>query len=305
MSSPTHDRPPTIDPIAARRWDGRLAASSPWLHEEVARRMEDRLQWILRDPPAWANWSALRGGLQGHGQVSKRYPKADVYIVEPHPQAEAVVRKAIGRPWWAPAGWLGGKTRWGQPADASVGLVWANMGLHMAGDPQALLGQWRRALTHDGFVMFSALGPDTLRELRQLYSRLGWPAPAHEFTDMHDWGDMLVQAGFAEPVMDMERIVLTWPEPGALLRELRSLGSNLHPGRFAGLRGRRWRARLEHELTQHLSTGEDGRLALTFEIVYGHAFTAPPRVRAASDTRISLDEMRVSLRQRNQNLPKT
>lgn len=267
--------------------------------------MEERLQWILREPAAWAHWSALRGGLQGHGRVRQRYPKADVYVVESDPRAQALLRQALARPWWAPAGWLGGKTRWGAPPQASVGLVWSNMGLHMAADPQTLVGQWRQALTDDGFVMFSALGPDTLRELRELYGRLGWPAPAHEFTDMHDWGDMLVHSGFAEPVMDMERIVLTWADPAALLQELRSLGANLHPARFPGLRGRRWRTAFEQELRQQLSTGEDGRLALTFEIVYGHAFTAPPRKHSSSDTRISLDEMRLSLRQRNQNLPKT
>ena len=225
--------------------------------------------------------------------------------MESDPRAQVLLRRALGRPWWSPAGWLGAKTRWSAPPDASVGLVWSNMGLHMVADPQTLLGQWRRALTDDGFVMFSALGPDTLRELRQLYQRLGWPAPSHEFTDMHDWGDMLVHSGFAEPVMDMERIVLTWADPEAMLQELRSLGANLHPGRFAGLRGRRWRATLAQELRRQLSTGESGRLELTFEIVYGHAFTAPPRQRAPADTHISLEEMRSSLRQRNQNLPKT
>jgi malonyl-CoA O-methyltransferase len=63
--------------------------------------------------------------------------------------------------------------------------------------------------------MFSCLGPDTLRELRALYAALGWPPPAHEFTDMHDWGDMLVASGFAEPVMDMERITLSFATPSA------------------------------------------------------------------------------------------
>src|SRR5205814_4613696 len=122
----------------------------------------------------------------------------------------------------------------------------------------------------DGFLMFSCLGPDSLRELRGLYAQEGWPPPAHDFTDMHDWGDMLVGAGFAEPVMDMERITLTWESPQRLLAELRELGANLHPARFPALRGRRWRERLDEELARSL-TGADGRLALTFEIIYGHA----------------------------------
>jgi malonyl-CoA O-methyltransferase len=176
-------------------------------------------------------------------------------------------------------------------------MLWANMALHMSADPQALIARWHRALAVDGFVMFSALGPDTLRELRPIYQAMGWPAPAHEFTDMHDWGDMLVQAGFAEPVMDMERIVLAWESPQRLLAELRSLGANLHRDRFAGLRGRQWKAVLEHELATRLSRpDEQGRLTLTFEVIYGHALKAAPRVRVNEQSAVSLRDMRAMLR---------
>ena len=147
-------------------------------------------------------------------------------------------------------------------------------------DPQALMREWLQGLAVDGFLMFSCLGPDTLRELRALYAALGWPAPSHEFTDMHDWGDMLVHGGFAEPVMDMERITLTWETPPRMLAELRELGANLHPERFPGLRGRRWRATLEAEIGSRLRN-EEGRIALTFEIVYGHALRPEPNARTA------------------------
>jgi malonyl-CoA O-methyltransferase len=112
---------------------------------------------------------------------------------------------------------------------------------------------------------------------------------------MHDWGDMLVAAGFAEPVMDMERITLTWETPQRLLAELCELGANLHPERFAGLRGRRWQARLHEEIGAGLR-GADGRLALTFEIVYGHAIRPAPRVRMDAQTSLSVDDMRGLLR---------
>ena len=92
--------------------------------------------------------------------------------------------------------------------------------------------------------------PDTLRELRPLYAEFGWPPPTHTFTDMHDWGDMLVGQGFAEPVMDMERITLSFSSPQTLLAELRGLGRNLHAGRFPGLRGRGWLAKLHAGLAQ-------------------------------------------------------
>ena len=259
--------------------------------------MEDRLQWIRTQPQAWAHWDPVRGGLQTHALLAARYPQADCFIVQPAGGAAALaaatrlVPSALSL-----ARWRGGRTRVAEPMDGDVQMLWANMALHMAADPQALIARWQRLLAADGFVMFSALGPDTLRELRALYAELGWPPPAHEFTDMHDWGDMLVHAGFAEPVMDMERIVLTWDSPARLLAELRGLGINLHRGRFAGLRGRRWRERLEKALVQRLADpAQRGRLALTFEVVYGHAFKAKPRARVSEESAVSLRDMRAML----------
>jgi malonyl-CoA O-methyltransferase len=286
------DRPPTIDPAAARQWERAAPVRSPWLHEEVARRMEERLQWIRLEPQAWAHWEPVRGGLAAHALLERRYPQADCFVAEPRPERARIAAERIGRPWWRR--WTGPALHHGAIPDGAVQMLWANMALHMAADPQALIAQWHRALAVDGFLMFSCLGPDTLRELRGLYQALGWPPPAHEFTDMHDWGDMLVHAGFAEPVMDMERITLTWETPARLLDELRELGANLHPARFPGLRGRGWRARLERELDAALRTA-DGRLALTFEIVYGHALKPAPRLRVSDQSAISLQDMRALL----------
>jgi malonyl-CoA O-methyltransferase len=113
---------------------------------------------------------------------------------------------------------------------------------------------------------------------------------------MHDWGDMLVGAGFAEPIMDMERVVLTWATPEAALEELRGLGRNLHPRRFPALRGRRWRAALLDALAALAVPGEnEGRIALTFEIIYGHAFKPPPRVALSGESAVSLRQMREML----------
>ena len=141
--------------------------------------------------------------------------------------------------------------------------------------------------------MFSALGPDTLRELDALYRTLGWPAPAHQFTDMHDWGDMLVQAGFAEPVMDMERITLTFATPERLLQELRELGRNLSTQRDARTRGRGWLRQLHQGLR---SLERDGSIALTFEVIYGHALQPEPRHKVEGTTAITLDQMQRMLR---------
>jgi malonyl-CoA O-methyltransferase len=285
-------RPPTIDPVAARHWDAVAPARSPWLHEEVARRMEDRLQWIRLEPKAWGHWEPVRGGLQAHALLERRYPGAECFVAESRGNRARVALEHVAKPWWRR--WSGPTLHHGTMPDASVQMLWANMALHMSADPQALIAQWHRALATNGFLMFSCLGPDTLRELRALYAALGWPPPAHDFTDMHDWGDMLVHAGFAEPVMDMERITLTWETPARLLQELRELGANLHPARFAALRGGGWQARLEEELARSLR-GPDGRLALTFEIIYGHALKPAPRVRVSEQSAVSLEDMRALL----------
>ena len=172
-------------------------------------------------------------------------------------------------------------------------MMWSNMALHMASDPQKLISAWHQALDIDGFLMFSCLGPDSLREIRAVYQRMGWPSPSHEFTDMHDWGDMLVAAGFAEPVLDMERIVLTFSTPERLLEELRGLGRNLHPARFPGLRGRAWRQKLNQQLQQQ---SQSEALSLTFEVIYGHALKPKRRLQVEPEMRVSLDEMRAQLK---------
>ena len=292
-----HDLPPTIDPTAAARWARAAPPLSPWLHEEVARRMEDRLQWITLKPAAWAHWDAVRGGLQAHALLAKRFPDAACFVTETVPGREHTAREALAQPWWRPSRWSRPGTQFGLPPDGGVQMLWANMALHMTADPQSLMAQWHRALAVDGYVMFSCLGPDTARALHALYADLGWPPAGHAFTDMHDWGDMLVHAGFAEPVMDMERITLSFESPDRLLQELRGLGCNLHPARFPGLRGRQWLRQLEQALVQRLaSQAEAGRLPLTFEIIYGHAFKPQPRVRVGLQSVVSLSDMQAMLR---------
>ncbi|MFT3719362.1 biotin synthase [Pseudorhodoferax sp.] len=291
--------PPTIAAAAAARWALQPVQASPWLHEEVARRMAERLQWIRREPQAWAHWPVLRGGLQAHGALRRRYPQAQAWLVEPTPALTRQALDATTEAWWRPARWGVAAQHGGTPPDGAVQMLWSNMLLHQVADPEALVAAWHRALAVDGFLMFSCLGPDSLQELRRVYAGLGWPPPGHAFTDMHDWGDMLVHAGFAEPIMDMERIRLSYATPDKLLEDLRALGRNLHPGRFGALRGRRWLAQLKQALAAGLADpAEDGRLTLTFEIVYGHAFKPAPRVRVASESAVSLDDMRQLLRRR-------
>ncbi len=290
--------PPTIDPCAAARWAAYPQAASPWLHEEVGRRMQQRLQWIRLQPGAWTDWEPLRGGLRAHAGVAQCYPQARCWLVESSERRQRLVQSALQAPWWRAARWRGTAPQWGSPGDGQSDMVWANMALHMAADPGALLARWLQMLAPDGFLMFSCLGPDTLLQLRSVYAAMGWPEPAHRFTDMHDWGDMLLAGGYAEPVMDMERITLTYASPERLLGELRELGRNLHPERFPGLRGRGWKSRLLQALAGLGGEASgDGSIALTFEVIYGHALKPQPRLSVQPQVQLSLQEMRRMLQQ--------
>jgi malonyl-CoA O-methyltransferase len=96
-------------------------------------------------------------------------------------------------------------------------------------------------------------------------------------------------------VMDMERITLTYETPARLLKELRELGRNFHPQRFPALRGRAWKAKLEEALGQRLAKADDGRLKLTFEVIYGHALKAAPKIRVNPLSSVSVEDMRSML----------
>ncbi|NBW55599.1 MAG: biotin synthase [Betaproteobacteria bacterium] len=296
---------PPLDPLAAKRWE-RLAMHTPeaWLHEEVAKRMAKRLELIRCQPTHWVHWQPSLGAWSGQALVQQQYPQAMCTVVEADAQLLSQARQKWQPPWWkrvvtpAPLFAMAPK----QPAQ----MLWANMGLHMQARPQASMAQWHLALAPEGFVMFSCLGPDTLHRLRALYAQQGWPPASHDFTDMHDWGDMLLASGFAQPVMDMERVTLTYTDEKALLAELRTLGRNLHPQRFAGLRGRQWLNTLHHGLRETLKVpGSSGRLALEFEIIYGHAFKVPAKTPASLVSEVTLDDLRSQLPSRRSHKPVT
>ncbi|MEY5100340.1 MAG: hypothetical protein RJA36_3059 [Pseudomonadota bacterium] len=296
--NPGQEKPvPGLDPVAARRWREQARSSSPWLHEEVGARMAQRLHWIKQPPQSWLHWAPLLGGLQAHQKVASIYPQARVTLGGEGAQAAADWLRRQAPRSWNPLKWRSSGAALHDAAAGEVGMLWANMALHLDPYPRTLLARWRDALAVDGFLMFSCLGPDSLRELRELFARQGWPAPAHAYTDMHDWGDMLVEVGFAEPVMDMERITLTYPDARRLLRDLRDWGRNLNLERFAGLRGRGWGRALEQALETGLPRDEQGQLLLSFEVLYGHAHKPAPRVRLQSTSTVSVDDMRQMLRQ--------
>jgi len=150
--------------------------------------------------------------------------------------------------------------------EKSIDLVWSNMALHWLDDPLAAFREWKRVLAPEGLLMFSTLGPDTLKELRAAAGA----ERVHAFIDMHDLGDMLLAAGFSAPVMDMEMLTLTYRDADALLTDLRASGqTSARDDRRRGLAGKGFARRMRAALEKSASA--------TFEVVYGHAWNGAPR----------------------------
>ena len=257
--------------------------------------MMERLQWIKLRPQRWTHWEPVRGGLLTHQELAQACGPM-LSIIEREPTRLALARKRWQLYWWQPGRWTRNAIGFDEPEAGTQDMVWANMALHLELDPQGLMRRWHRLLRVDGFLMFSCLGPDTAIELRRLYHELGWTPAGHDLTDMHDWGDMLVQTGFAEPVMDMERLTLTFETADRLLEELAGLGRNFHPARFAAMRGRNWKRRLLQLMEERLPRQADGRLSMTVELIYGHAVKPQPRIKVDAVSSVSVEDMRRMLK---------
>lgn len=172
-------------------------------------------------------------------------------------------------------------------ARESVDLVWSNLALHWHPQPDYVFAEWRRVLKVDGLLMFSCFGPDTFKELRSAFATADNAGHALSFVDMHDFGDMLVNAGFSTPVMDMETITVTYDSVNKLMADVRAWGGNPLATRRRGLFSRSAWSRVAQMLES--SRRADGKIPLTFEVVYGHAFRPTPKKTASGEAIIRFD----------------
>jgi len=282
--------PRDVDPRAVRRSFGRAAATydgAAVLQREVGARLAERLDVVKLVPATILDAGSGTG--EAIGELSARYPSARVVALDaalPMLQ-QARARSTRGRSLLTrllgPLGRGGASAPAFVCADATslplsgvcVELVWSNLMLQWVNDLPRALAEFRRVLKVGGLLTFTTFGPDTLKELARAFARVDGHTHVGRFVDMHDLGDLLVQSGFADPVMDMELITVTYPSPAALLAELKSIGAtNQTRGRPRGLTGRGRRAALEAAL---LTLARDGRIPATFEVVYGHAWKGEPK----------------------------
>jgi malonyl-CoA O-methyltransferase len=274
--------PSAPDPAAIRRAFGRAAAgfdATDFLHAELRDRLLDRLGYVRLAPATVLDLGCGTGG--GTAALEARYPGARVVAVD---AAAPMCRQAANRPL---DGVLCAAAEALPLATGSVDLVYSNLLLQCCPDIGATLAEARRVLRHPGLFTFATLGPDTLIELRSAWAATDELPHVIAFPEMHLLGDALVRAGFAEPVVDTERLTVTYPDLGRLAAELRGVGAaNPAAGRRRGLTGRgRW-ARMQAAYEGFRDA--EGRLPVTVEVIYGQAWAGEPRAAVGQETSVPL-----------------
>lgn len=289
-----------IDETFAARWhaSARSLAVDDFLRAEVARRLIERLDTIRLEPSRVLDIGCGTG--RDLALLARRFPAAHVVGIDRAPVRVARAAQAATPRTGSFLGRLLGP-RIGPPfaaadfaalpfAPRTFDALWSNLALHWSAEPHRVLPEWSRVTTVGGLVAFSCFGPDTLREVRDAFAAVDLQSHVLPFTDMHDYGDMLIEAGFVSPVVDMERLTLTYADADSLWRDVRALGRNATPDRPRGLKGRRFGWRLAEALAQ--TRTRDGRYALTFELVFAHAWKGEPRRTSGGETIVRLERKR-------------
>lgn len=281
-------------------------SDSAFLLREIAARMHERLA-LVRLSPARVLDAGCGAGADLFA-LQERYPQAQIVGCDASPAMLAaalasqqtttsVMQRLLQRlvPPGANAGAPGVLLAAGDMASLPlaanmVDLIWSNLSLHWHAHPDEVFREWRRVLKVDGLLMFSCFGPDTFKEVREAFAEVDGDAHTLSFVDMHDFGDMLVNAGFATPVMDMEKLTVTYDSVAKMLADVRAFGGNPLQTRRKGLLSRSAWSKLNEIFERRRQ--DDGRLHLSFEVIYGHAFRPVARSTAEGEAIIRFERKR-------------
>jgi malonyl-CoA O-methyltransferase len=256
------------------------------VHAEIRARLLERLDLVRLEPQVVLDLGAATG--HASRALKDRYRRADIFAFD---MSVDMLRTAEAQQRWLRRFHrICGDAHRLPLRDASVDLVFSNLMLQWCNEPDAVFRELRRVLRPDGLISFTTLGPDSLQELRRAWAGVDGHTHVHRFIDMHDLGDALMRNGFAEPVMDTERLTITYPDLDALIGELRGSGSvNLAAGRPMGLTGSRRARRFRDAETLAI---RGNVITLTLEVVYGHAWAGALRPRThGGEARVPLSQI--------------
>jgi len=243
------------------------------LQHEVESRLFERLEFVRLKPATILDLGCGTGGASA--ALLSRYGRARVVACDI--ALSMLVRTRTRGRWLRRPLCVGGDAESLPFADGRFDLVFSNLMLQWCDDPDRVFREIRRILAPGGLLMFTTFGPDTLRELRSSWATVDGYTHVNAFMDMHDVGDALVRCGLTEPVMDVERLTLTYKDARGLMRDLKAIGAhNVTRGRPRGLTGR-------HKLDRFVAAYEqfrrpDGLLPASYEVVNGHAWAPDNRV---------------------------
>ena len=277
-----------LEPRAVRRAFDRASSTysqAAGVQAELRTRLLKRLDLVKIQPECVLDLGAATG--QSTRALKRRYPKAHVIAAD---VSERMLKEAQREQQL-----LRRFTRVAMDANAlalknaSVDLAFSNLMLAWCNHPDQVFRETARVLRPEGLFMFTSLGPDTLREVREGFRAVDSRTHVHRFIDMHDLGDALMRTGFAEPVMDTERLTITFGSASALFRELKATGAtNSTQGRARSLQGR---ATLRAVGANLESRSASAGIAVTVEVVYGHAWRAQPKAARSGEFVIPLTKL--------------
>lgn len=273
-----------LDHLEVRRAFDHAAASydaHAVLQREVCDRLLERLDFMTLQPERVLDVGCGTG--YGLAHLRARYAEAELCALDLAPAMLKVAHARLPQANWTQRA-LGFLPSCAPPlthsvcadmerlplAANSVNLLWSSLAMQWACDLDATLKGFHRVLAPGGLLIFATFGPDTLKELRAAFAAVDDAPHVNRFVDLHDIGDMLVHAGFASPVMEMEMLTLTYVDLKTLMRDLKGIGAhNAAMSRKRGLLGKSAWAKLEQAYD---ALRLEGRLPATYEVIYGHAW---------------------------------
>ena len=260
------------------------------LQQRVRLELLGRLEELQVSPRAVLDLGAGTG--HGARALKRRYPGATVVAVD---IATGMLEQARRQSRWLRRFERVRADAYALPfADGSFDLVFSNLMLQWCDDLDAVFAEIARVLKPGGLLSFSTFGPGTLAELRESWAAGDATNHVNHFFDAHALGSALMHAQLLEPVLDVDRMVVGYPDVMTLMRELKAIGAhNVTQGRPRGLTGRR---RLAAMTQAYESLRREGRLPATWEVIHASAWGGEPRrsaaARFARETVISPDAIR-------------